>query len=225
MASDSPLASGPVRIVLVDDHEMVIEGLKAMLAAFSDRVMVVGQAVGAERALSVVDELDPDVVLSDVRMQGSSGLDLCLTLREKRADRKVVMLSVYDDEQYLFQALRVGAAGYLLKSISSDELVRQLEFVHGGATAIDPSMAARAADTAARMQRDEFWPGARQGLTQRESEILSHVVSGLSNRGIASKLVIGDETVKSHVRSVLRKLQVADRTAAVAAALREGVFR
>ena len=225
MASDSPLASGPVRIVLVDDHEMVIEGLKAMLAAFSDRVMVVGQAVGAERALSVVDELDPDVVLSDVRMQGSSGLDLCLTLREKRADRKVVMLSVYDDEQYLFQALRVGAAGYLLKSISSDELVRQLEFVHGGATAIDPSMAARAADTAARMQRDEFWPGARQGLTQRESEILSHVVSGLSNRGIASKLVIGDETVKSHVRSVLRKLGVADRTAAVAMALREGVFQ
>ena len=110
------------------------------------------------------------------------------------------MLSVYDDEQYLFQALRVGASGYLLKSISSDELVRQLEFVHGGETAIDPSMAARAVDTAARMQRDEFWPGARQGLTQRESEILSYVVNGLSNRGIASKLVIGDETVKTHLR-------------------------
>ena len=162
---------------------MVIEGLKAMLAAFSDRVEVVGQAVGAERALSVVDELDPDVVLSDVRMQGSSGLDLCQTLRERRPDRKVVMLSVYDDEQYLFQALRVGASGYLLKSISSDELVRQLEVVHSGVTAIDPSMAARAVDTAARMQRDEFWPGARQGLTQRESEILSYVVNGLSNRG------------------------------------------
>src|SRR5882757_2945102 len=140
-------SSPPVRIVLVDDHEMVIEGLKAMLAAFSDRVSVVGQAVGAERALDVIGELDPDIVLSDVRMQGSSGLDLCQTLRERRSDRKVVMLSVYDDEQYLFQALRVGAAGYLLKSISSDELVRQLEFAHRGATAIDPGMAARAADT------------------------------------------------------------------------------
>ena len=85
MASDSPLASVPVRIVLVDDHEMVIEGLKAMLAAFTDRVEVVGQAVGAERALSVVDDLDPDIVLSDVRMQGSSGLDLCQTLRETQA--------------------------------------------------------------------------------------------------------------------------------------------
>ena len=135
------------------------------------------------------------------------------------------MLSVYDDEQYLFQALRVGASGYLLKSISSDELVRQLEFVQGGATAIDPGMAARAADTAARMQRDEFWPGARQGLTQRESEILSLVVNGLSNRGIASKLVIGDETVKTHLRSIYRKLGVSDRTGAVATALREGIFQ
>jgi DNA-binding NarL/FixJ family response regulator len=225
MASDSPLASGPVRIVLVDDHEMVIEGLKAMLAAFADRVAVVGQAVGAERALGVVDELDPDIVLSDVRMQGSSGLDLCQTLRARRPDRKVVMLSVYDDEQYLFQALRVGAAGYLLKSIGSDELVRQLEFVHSGATAIDPGMAARAADTAARMQRDEFWPGARQGLTQRESEILSCVVNGLSNRGIAGKLVIGEETVKTHLRSIYRKLGVSDRTGAVATALREGIYQ
>ena len=219
------VAAGPVRIVLVDDLEMVIEGLKAMLAAFSERVQVVGQAVGAERALSVIDELQPDIVLCDVRMQGSSGLDLCQELRERDPRRKVVMLSVYDDEQYLFQALRVGASGYLLKSISSDDLVRQLEFVHSGETAIDPGMAARAVDTAARMQRHEFWPGARQGLTQRESEILSFVVGGLSNRAIATKLVIGDETVKSHLRSIYRKLGVSDRAGAVATALREGIYQ
>ena len=219
------VAAGPVRIVLVDDHEMVIEGLKAMLAAFSERVQVVGQAVGAERALSVIDELQPDIVLCDVRMQGSSGLDLCQELRERDPRRKVVMLSVYDDEQYLFQALRVGASGYLLKSISSDDLVRQLEFVHSGETAIDPGMAARAVDTAARMQRHEFWPGARQGLTQRESEILSFVVGDLSNRAIATKLVIGDETVKSHLRSIYRKLGVSDRAGAVATALREGIYQ
>jgi DNA-binding NarL/FixJ family response regulator len=219
------VTAGPVRIVLVDDHEMVIEGLKAMLAAFSERVQVVGQAVGAERALSVIDELKPDIVLCDVRMQGSSGLDLCQELRERDPQRKVVMLSVYDDEQYLFQALRVGASGYLLKSISSDDLVRQLEFVHSGETAIDPVMAARAVDTAARIQRDEFWPGARQGLTQRESEILSFVVNGLSNHAIATKLVIGDETVKSHLRSIYRKLGVSDRAGAVATALREGIYK
>ncbi|GAS97292.1 response regulator containing a CheY-like receiver domain and an HTH DNA-binding domain [Mycolicibacterium canariasense] len=228
MASQPAPESGPrtaLRLVLVDDHEMVIEGLKAMLAAFGDRVQVVGQAVGTDRALAVVDELDPDIVLCDVRMQGSSGLDLCLQLRGRDPNRKVVMLSVYDDEQYLFQALRVGASGYLLKSIGSDELVRQLEFVHLGQTALDPGMAARAADTAARLQRDEFWPGARQGLTQRESEILSYVVDGLSNRGIATKLVIGDETVKSHLSSIYRKLGVTDRTGAVATALREGIYR
>ncbi|MGV9801674.1 response regulator [Mycobacterium sp. NPDC003449] len=217
--------SSPVRLVLVDDHEMVIEGLKAMLAAFEKRVVVVGQAVGAERALHVVADLDPDIVLCDVRMQGFSGLDLCRSLRERDPDRKVVMLSVYDDEQYLFQALRVGASGYLLKSIGSDELVRQIEFAHGGATAIDPGMAARAADTAARLQRDEFWPGARQGLTQRESEILSFVVAGLSNRGIANKLVIGEETVKTHLRSIYRKLGVSDRAGAVATSLREGIYQ
>ncbi len=215
----------PVRIVLVDDHEMVIEGLKAMLAAFEDRVIVVGQAVGADQVLGVVTDLDPDIVLCDVRMQGTSGLDVCQQLRARDPDRKVVMLSVYDDEQYLFQALRVGAAGYLLKSISSEELVRQLAFVHSGETAIDPGMAARAVDAAARIQRDEFWPGARQGLTQRESEILALVVNGLSNRAIAAKLIIGDETVKTHLSSMYRKLGVSDRTGAVATALREGIYQ
>ena len=210
--------------MLVDDHEMVIEGLKSMLAGFRSRVRVVGQAIGVERAAGVVEGLDPDVVLCDIRMQGSSGLDLCLALRQRSPERKVMMFSVYDDEQYLFQALRVGAAGYLLKSISSDDLVRQLELVRSGETAIDAGMAARSVDTAARLRRDEFWPGARQGLTQRESEILSYMVTGLSNRGIANRLVIGDETVKSHLRSIYRKLDVSDRTSAVATALREGIF-
>ncbi|WP_165796397.1 response regulator [Mycobacterium ahvazicum] len=217
--------TGPVRVVLVDDHEMVIEGLKAMLASFRNRVRVVGEAVGAENALQVIESLQPDIVLCDVRMQGASGLDLCRAIRERNPASKVILLSVYEDEQYLFQALRVGASGYLLKGINSDELVRQLEYVQSGSTAIDAGLAARAADTAARLQRDEFWPGARQGLSQRESEILSFVVAGLSNRGIASKLVIGDETVKSHLRSIYRKLGVNDRTAAVAVALREGIYQ
>ena len=221
----APREDRPIRVVLVDDHQMVIEGLKAMLAPFHTKVEVVGEAAGVEEALAVIAALTPDIVLSDVRMQGGSGLDLCRLVRERDPERKVILLSVYDDEQYLFQALRVGASGYLLKGISSDDLVRQLEFVRNGATAIDPGLAARAADTAARLQRDEFWPGARQGLTQRESEILSLVVAGLSNRGIANKLVIGDETVKSHLRSIYRKLEVNDRTGAVATALREGIYQ
>jgi DNA-binding NarL/FixJ family response regulator len=216
---------GPVRVVLVDDHEMVIQGLKAMLAAFRSRVRVVGYAVGADSAMSVIAGLEPDVVLSDVRMQGLSGLDLCRAVRERDPEQKVVLLSVYEDEQYLFQAMRAGASGYLLKRITGEELVTQIERAHAGETVIDPGMAARAVDTAARLQRDEYWPGARHGLTQRESEILSFMVSGLSNRAIAARLVIGDETVKSHLRSIYRKLEVGDRTSAVATALREGIFQ
>ncbi len=217
--------SAPVRVVLIDDHEMVIEGLKAMLAPFAGRVQVVGEAVGADRAMAVIDELAPDIVLCDVRMAGVSGLDLCRDIRQRDPAQKVILLSVYDDEQYLFQALRVGASGYLLKGIGSDELVRQLESVHAGGSAIDAGLAARSAETAARLQSDQFWPGARHGLTQRESEILSLVVTGASNRGIATKLIIGEETVKTHLSSIYRKLGVGDRTSAAATALREGIFR
>jgi DNA-binding NarL/FixJ family response regulator len=216
---------GPLRILLIDDHEMVIAGLKAMLAQFRGRVRVVGESVGADHALEAVGALRPDIVLCDVRMQGVSGLDLCRALRERYPECKVVLLSVYDDEQYLFQALRAGASGYLLKKISGDELVRQLELALTGVTVIDAGLAGRAVDTAARLHRDEFWPGARQGLSQRESEVLSLVVSGLSNRGIAGRLVVGEETVKSHLRSIYRKLDVNDRTGAVATALREGIFQ
>jgi DNA-binding NarL/FixJ family response regulator len=220
-----PSANGPLRVVLVDDHEMVVAGLKAMLAPFRGRVRVVGEAIGADEAIGVVAGLTPDIVLCDVRMQGASGLDLCRALRARDPNCKVVLLSVYDDEQYLFQAMRAGASGYLLKKISGEELVRQLELAHSGVTVIDTALAGRAVDTAARLQSNEFWPGARHGLTHRESEVLSLIVAGLSNRGIATRLVVSDETIKSHLRSIYRKLAVNDRAGAVATALREGIFQ
>lgn len=205
---------------------MVLEGLKALLGRYAGRVRVVAQSANAEDAERLVAALDPDVVVSDVRLRGSlSGLDLCRRLVERDPARKVVLLSAYDDEQYLFQALRAGAAGYLLKWVDGQDLVRHLERAAEGETVVDPTMAGRAASSAARLQAGEFWPGARLGLTQRESEVLAYLVAGLSNRAIAAKLVLGEETVKSHVRSIYRKLEVGDRTGAVATALREGIFR
>jgi DNA-binding NarL/FixJ family response regulator len=215
----------PLRVVLVDDHEMVLQGLKAMLGRFLGRIRVVGEAPDAETAEKVVAALDPDIVLCDIRLRGSSGLDLCQRLVEKEPERRVVLLSVYDDEQYLYQALRSGAVGYLLKRVGGDELVRQLEQVHAGETVVDSALAGRAAASAARLQSGEFWPGAHLGLSHRESEVLALMVAGLSNRAIAAKLVVGDETVKSHARAIYRKLEVGDRAGAVAAALREGIFR
>ena len=195
-----------------------------MLASQSGRVEVVGAATNGPDALELAAELRPDVVLLDVRLKGASGLDLCKELVAAVPSVKVVFLTVYDDEQYLFQALRVGGSGFLLKTTTGPELADHLDRVMDGDVAIDASLAGRVAMTAARLQSGEFWPGARLGLTQRESEVLELMVHGLSNRAIGQKLFIGEETVKTHARGIYRKLEVADRAQAIAMALREGIF-
>ena len=214
----------PVRLLLVDDHQVVLEGLASMLASQSSRVVIAAATTTAEDALRLAAERQPDVVLLDVRLRGASGLDLCAELVKRHPGIKVVFFTVYDDEQYLFQALRVGASGFLLKTTTGPELADHLDRVMDGDVAVDSSLAGRVAMTAARLQSGEFWPGARTGLTQRESEVLGLMVRGLSNRAIALRLSIGEDTVKTHARAVYRKLEVSDRAQAVAAALREGIF-
>ena len=214
----------PLRIVLVDDHEMVLQGLTTILGRFLGRVRVVGQALDAAGAQKLAATLKPDIVLCDVRLKGTSGLDLCRQLVERDPAAKVVLLSAHDDEQYLFQAMRVGARGYLLKQITGEDLVRHLERVADGETAIDASLAGRAVSSAARLQGGEFWPGAGLGLTQRESEVLALTVAGLSNRAIAGRLVVGEETIKSHLRSIYRKLEVHSRGEAVFEASQLGLL-
>src|SRR6185437_8943593 len=180
------------RVVVVDDHKMVLDGLRAMLAAYSGQVAIVGEATEPDVAITVITGQEPDITLLDVRLRGSSGLDLCAEIRKRRPDCKVVFLTVYDDEQYLYQAL---------------------------------SLAAKVAMSVAHLRGGEFWPGARLGLTQRESEVLALMVAGLSNRAIAGRLTVSEETVKTHARGIYRKLDVTDRSGAVAAALREGIFQ
>jgi DNA-binding NarL/FixJ family response regulator len=214
----------PLRLVIIDDHQMVLDGLKAMLGPYASQVLVAGEASHPRQALRLVSELEPDAVLLDVRLRDSSGLDLCQEILAVAPGCKVVFLTVYDDEQYLYQALRVGASGFLLKRIRGAELVDYLLRIADGEVLIDPSLAGRVALSAARLHRGEFWPGAHLGLTQRESEVLALLVAGLSNRAIAARLVVGEETVKTHSRAIYRKLGVSDRAGAIAAALREGVF-
>ena len=214
----------PVRLLLVDDHQVVLEGLASMLASQSERVVITAATTDADEALRLAADRQPDVVLLDVRLRGASGLDLCSELVRRHPNLKVVFFTVYDDEQYLFQALRVGASGFLLKTTTGPELADHLERVMEGDVAIDSALAGRVAMTAARLQSGEFWPGARAGLTQRESEVLGLMVRGLSNRAIALRLSIGEDTVKTHARGVSRTLEVSDRAQAVAVALREGIF-
>jgi len=203
---------------------MVLEGLKAMLARRAGEIRIVGQASTSDEAFRVVGDLEPDIIVLDVRLGQDSGLDVCHRLIARNPLCRVVFLTVYDDEQYLFQALRAGAVGYLLKRVDGRQLVEHLQAVHSGEIVIDAALAGRATASAARMAAGEFWPGARLGLTQRESEVLSLMVAGHHNRAIAARLIVGEETVKSHVSSVYRKLDVSDRSAAVATALREGLF-
>jgi DNA-binding NarL/FixJ family response regulator len=222
MAGD---VANPMRLVLVDDHEMVLHGLTAMLAHFSAEVVIVGTATSHESGLDLVEGTNPDIVLCDVRLAGASGIDLCQAITAGHPAVKVVLLTVYDDEHYVFQALRVGASGYILKRVDAGELVGHLHRVRAGEIVVDPALAGRIALSAARINAGEVWPGAHLGLTQRESEVLALLVAGHSNKALASKLVISEDTVKTHLRGLYRKLEVSDRAGAISVALREGVFR
>ena len=223
---DTAVARGtaPMRVVLVDDHQMVLDGLAAMLRPHAARIEIVGQTTDASAAVELVASVRPDLVLLDVRLKGASGLDLCQALLTRLPEVRVVFLTVYDDEQYLFQALRAGASGFLLKRVTGPELVGHLERVLDGEIAIDPALMGRVALSAAKLHSGEYWPGAHLGLTHRESEVLEQMVRGLSHRAVARALLMGEETVKTHARAIYRKLGVADRAQAIAAALREGLF-
>jgi DNA-binding NarL/FixJ family response regulator len=214
----------PIRIVMVDDHRIVREGLRAMLHGM-DEIEIVGEAEDLNGALAAIEESKPDVVLLDLRLQRSSGLDACRTIVDKHPDVRVVFLTVYEDEQYVFEALRAGGRGYMLKKASADDLVRILEAVRAGDVVIDPALGGQIALRAAAMSAGREWPGAQLGLTQRESEVLTQLVKGLDNKAIGHALYISEDTVKSHVKAILRKLGVKDRSQAVALALRQGLVR
>jgi DNA-binding NarL/FixJ family response regulator len=185
---------------------------------------VVASTTDPNEARRIVIDTEPDVALVDVRMRSTSGLELCEEFGRIAPATKVVLLTVYDDEQYLFEGLRAGAAGYLTKQLVAEELLGHLHRVLDGEVVVDPSLAGRVALSAARLHRGEFWPGAHLGLSQRESEVMKLMVHGSSNRAIAARLMLGDETIKTHVRSIYRKLGVTDRAQAVAYVLREGIF-
>src|SRR3954470_17703857 len=160
-------AAGPVkgpvtalRLVMVDDHEMVLQGIRAMLTRHAAEVEIVGTATTSDEALSVTRGERPDIVLSDVRLGKDSGLDLCRKLKQEHPGMHVVFLTVYDDEQYLYQALRAEASGYILKRVDGTELIRHLTQVRDGEVVIDPTLAGRVALSAARLSAGEFWPGA-----------------------------------------------------------------
>lgn len=212
----------PIRVAIVDDHRMVREGLIAMLRHHAKRVAIVGEAGDMQTAVEMIDRERPDVVTLDIRLPGHSGLTACRAIRELFPEVAVVVLTVYEDEQYIVEALRAGARGYLLKRVSDAALVDALEAVHRGETVVDPALAAAYERTqGSGRKRAVGWPGGEVGLTRREGDVLACIVEGLPNAAIADRLSISEETVKSHVKAILRKLGARDRAQVVGIALRE----
>jgi DNA-binding NarL/FixJ family response regulator len=214
----------PVRVVLVNDDEIIMEGLQGMLARHRDRVELAGGVLLSDDVAETALALDPDVVLFDINILGTRGLEVAAQMVAEKPPFRVVVFTDDADERRLYEALRLGISGYLLKSLSGAQLADHLVRVRDGEVVVDPTMATRIAMRAAHLGGSRIWPGSQMGLSQRESEVLSLLVDGLSNRLIAAQLVVGEETVKTHLRSIYRKLGVNDRAQAIATALRQGMF-
>jgi DNA-binding NarL/FixJ family response regulator len=214
-----------IRLLIVDDHDLVRTGFRLFLQ-MQDGLEVVGEASDGEEAIARARELRPDVVLMDIRMPGMDGVEA--TARLAAADieppPRVLVLSTFDLDEYVFGALRAGAAGFLLKNAPRERLLEAIQVVHGGESLLSPSITRRLIeDFASRTDPLQTPTGVLEELTPREREVLLLIAGGLSNREIADRLVVTEATVKSHIGSVLLKLGLRDRVQAVVFAYEHGI--
>jgi DNA-binding NarL/FixJ family response regulator len=205
-------------VLVVDDHAVVREGLRAFLE-LQEGIEVVGEAADGEEALAEADRLRPDVVLMDLVMPRLDGVSALRALRERLPETRVIVLTSFLDDDKLMPALRAGAAGYLLKNAPPQELARAVRVAHAGEALLDPVVAARLVESLAKNEEDR--PLDR--LTPREREVLELIGRGFPKKRIAQRLGVSEKTVKTHVGHVLAKLGVTDRTQAAVIAVRAGL--
>jgi len=216
----------PIRVLIADDHALFRRGLEMVLEE-EDDIDLVGQASDGTEAVAVAGESLPDVVLMDIRMPKSNGIEACRATKEVAPSAKIVILTISDEEEDLFEAIRAGASGYLLKDIPLDEVAEAVRAVHGGQSLINPSMAGKLLTEFATLakrdteEEEEAQHVAPPKLTDREMEVLKLVARGMNNRDIAKELFISENTVKNHVRNILEKLQIHSRMEAVMIAVRQ----
>ncbi len=212
----------PIRILIADDHALFRRGVRRVMETAAD-IEVVGEASSGEEAVQLVDELAPDIALCDVQMPQLTGLEAARLITATSPRTRVIILTVHADEEYLFDAIKSGAMGYLLKDSTPEELIRAIRVVHGGEGLLSPTMAAKVMREFARMQESRPLADVLTPLTQREVEILQHVVAGLANKEIGYRLGISERTVKNHLSNIMEKLHVNSRTQAAVYALRTGL--
>jgi DNA-binding NarL/FixJ family response regulator len=211
----------PIRVLVVDDQELFRRGL-TMLLAIEPGIEVIGEAGDGVEGTTLATTAAPDVILLDIRMPKRSGIEACLAIKDAVPSAKIIMLTVSDEEADLYEAVKSGAAGYLLKDSSIEEVAQAVRVVADGQSLISPSMAVKLIDEFKQMSRPEreHVPGGLR-LTERELEVLRLVAKGMNNREIARQLYISENTVKNHVRNILEKLQLHSRMEAVMYAVRE----
>nr|WP_297419698.1 response regulator transcription factor [uncultured Nocardioides sp.] len=207
-------------MAVVDDQELFRRGL-TMLLGVEDDIEVVGEAGDGVAATELAATAVPDVILMDVRMPKRSGIEACVAIKDVAPTARIIMLTVSDEEADLYDAVKNGASGYLLKDSSIDEVAQAIRVVADGQSLISPSMAIKLLDEFKQMSRTDRQQVPSPRLTDRELEVLKLVAQGLNNREIAKRLFISENTVKNHVRNILEKLQLHSRMEAVMYAVRE----
>ena len=210
--SDATAQSGPIRVLLVDDHEVVRKGLAALIEAEPDLV-VVGEAADGLEAVRMARICQPTVVVMDIRMPGGGGVEACRELRDRDPALQVIMLTSYPDDEALFNSIMAGAAGFVLKQIRGADLIHALRTVAAGQSLLDPGVTRRVLERLRQAKVDERDPKLSR-LSAQEERILDMVAHGRTNREIAEAIHLSDKTVKNYVSSILGKLEVQRRSEA-----------
>jgi len=209
-----------VRIFVVDDHPVFRHGLISILGKYRE-FQVIGDAANGPEAVAKIVELRPDIVIMDIFMSGGGGVEATAVLQQKLPEVKVLILTVSNSEDDLFEAIKAGAKGYLLKTISVTELIESILLVAKGEAIVSPSMAVRLLEEFKEVTKERI-KKEPHGLSQRENEVLQIAAKGASNKEIATKLFISETTVKAHLRSILEKLHARNRAQAVGMAAAKG---
>ena len=211
----------PIKVMITDDHPVVREGLSAMLRKEQD-IQVVGEAENGAEAVDKARELRPDIILMDLRMPEVDGVEAMRQIGAVNPDTKFIVLTTYDNDEYIFKGIEAGARAYLLKDAPREDLFKAIRAVHKGESLIQPAIAGKVLDRFAELSRQAQ---GVEALSEREVEVLKLVAKGAANKEIAAELAITESTVKTHIQTIFQKLGVSDRTEAVTEAIKKGIIR